>query len=169
MQIALFDQIDQPGAGLGDHSNVGGESVEQRGELGALQGARGGQHADHAAAGRGGRRLDGRLHADDGPLRVIATQVGDPRDRRGVTGQYQGLGALALKKLGHDAATLADEFRGFLAVGNVPTVAEVQQGFVRQQTLDLGQHRKPTDAGVEHADRRFTHAWAHRRCNPDHA
>jgi hypothetical protein len=82
---------------------------------------------------------------------------------------YEGLGALLLEKSGHDAATLPDELGGFLAVGNVPAVGDVQERFVGQRSPDLGQHREPADAGVEHADRRFTHASTHRRCNPDRA
>jgi hypothetical protein len=65
------------------------------------------------------------------------------RHGRGVAGHHQGLGALLAEKTGHDAATLADEFRGFLAVGNVPAIGDVQQRLIGQQTLDLGQHRQP--------------------------
>ncbi|MND99821.1 hypothetical protein D3C80_922130 [compost metagenome] len=169
LQIAVFNQLHQPGTGLGDHFHVRGEAVEQRGELGALQGTGGGQHPDHAGAGCGGGRLDGRLHADDGPIAIVATQVGDAGHRCRVAGQHQGLGALLLKEVGHHAATLLDKCRGFLAIGNIAAIGDVHQCLVGQQTLDLGQYREPADTGVEHANRRFTHVSTHRHCNPDRA
>ncbi|MNB97699.1 hypothetical protein D3C75_449310 [compost metagenome] len=168
-QVAVFNQLHKPWTGLGDHFHIRGEAVEQRGELGALQSACGGQHPHHAGTGCGGGRLDCRLHANDGPFRIVATQVGDPGNRRRVARQHQSLGALLPKEVGHHAATLLDKCRGFFAVGNISAVGDVQQRLIGQQTLDLGQYREPTDTGVEHADRRFTHVSAHRRCSPDRA
>lgn len=71
VQITRLDQFNQARTRLRDDSHIGGETVEQSGELGALQGAGGGQHTDDTAAGRGSRRLDRRLHPDDGPMGEI--------------------------------------------------------------------------------------------------
>ena len=54
VQVTAFNQLDQARAGLGDDPNIRGEAVQQRSELGALQGAGGSEYADHAAAGGGG-------------------------------------------------------------------------------------------------------------------
>ncbi|MOA01694.1 hypothetical protein D3C78_1211150 [compost metagenome] len=129
-QVAAFNQLHQPGTGLGDHFHVRGEAVEQCGELGALQGTGGGQHPYHARAGCGGGRLDCRLHADDRPFWIVATQVGDTGHRRRVTRQHQGFGALLPKEVGHHAATVLDKFRSFFAVGNIPTVGDIQQRLI---------------------------------------
>ena len=168
VQIAAFNQLNQTGARLSDHAHIGGEAVEQGCELGTLQSASGGKHTDHAAAGSGGGRFDRRLHADNRPVGKVAAQIGNSRHGRGIAGNHQRLGALLAEKTGHHIATLTDEFRGFLAIRNVPAIGEVQQRLIGQQALNFSQYRQTADTGIEHADRRLTHAAIHRRCNPDH-
>jgi hypothetical protein len=97
-QVAGFDQLHQPRTRLGDHPHIAGKAVQQRGELGALQRARGGEHP-HPAAGRGRSRFDGRLHANEGPMRIINTQVRHRGHRCRIAGQHEGLGALLAEKL----------------------------------------------------------------------
>ncbi len=169
MQITRFDQFDQSRTGLGDDFYVSRETIEQRGKLCALQRAGRGQDANHATSrGRCGR-FDRRFHADNRPVREITTQIGHTGHGRCVAGQHQSLGTLLAKKSCHRTATLADEFRGFLAVRNVPAIGDVKQRFVGQQALNFAEDRQAADPGIEHADRRFTHGGRHRRCNPDHA
>src|SRR5690606_1635739 len=157
VQLAGLDLFHQPRTGLGDHPHVAGEAVQQGGELGALQGAGGGQHADHAAAGGRGRRLHRRFHADDRQLRVALAQVSHRRRGGGVAGQHQRLGALLQEKPGDLLAALANELRTLLAIGHMTAVGDVEQRLLRQPRANLVQHREAADAGVEHADRRRVH------------
>ncbi|MNE92075.1 hypothetical protein D3C80_1897630 [compost metagenome] len=57
----------------------------------------------------------------------MLTQVGYRSDGGGVAGEHHGLGALLAEKLGDQAATLTDELRRLLAIGNMPAVGDVQQ------------------------------------------
>ena len=132
MQIAGFDQFHQPGTRLGDDADIIGEPVQQGGEFGALQRARGGQNPHDATSGRGRRRLDGRLHANDWPVRIALAQICHTRHRGGIAGQHDGFGALLLKEVGNHRTTLADKFRGFLSIRNMPTITDVQQRLIGQ-------------------------------------
>ncbi|MNE86974.1 hypothetical protein D3C80_1841190 [compost metagenome] len=84
--FTLLDQFHQPRAGLSDHPHVAGETVQQGGELCALQSPGRGQYANHAGTSSGSGRLYRRLHAHDGPIGVAFTQVGHGGHGRGVTG-----------------------------------------------------------------------------------
>ncbi|MNW02875.1 hypothetical protein D3C71_1987280 [compost metagenome] len=67
---------------------------------------------------------------------------------------------------------MTNEFRGFLAVGDMPAVGHVQQRLIGQQALDLSQYRQTTHAGIEDADRRcnlLSHCARHTRCIPGRA
>ncbi|MNN61864.1 hypothetical protein D3C81_1771240 [compost metagenome] len=60
-----------------------------------------------------------------------------------------------MEKFSDQATALANEFRGFLAVGNVAAIGDIQQRFIRQQMVDLGQYRQAADTGIEYANRRL--------------
>ncbi len=152
-QLASFDALDQARTGLGNHPHVAGETIEQRGELRALQGTGSRQDADDATACRSGGRLYRWLHADQRHLRIALAQLGDPDGGRGVAGQHQRLGSLIQQKRGDRTATLANEVGALLAVGHIATISQVQQSLPWQARANLTQHRQPTHAGVEHANR----------------
>ncbi|GBH15462.1 H+/Cl- antiporter ClcA [Pseudomonas syringae pv. actinidiae] len=78
-----------------------------------------------------------------------------------VTCHNQRLGALLVKKVGNDQATLDDKFGGFLAVRNVATVSQIQQGLVGQRLANFIEYGKPANAGIENPDWCIA-AWVHR-------
>jgi len=99
VQITGFNQLHQARARLGDHLHIGGETVEQRGELGTLQSTGGGQHTDHATARGSSRRFDGGFHAHQRPIGIVLAQVGYGGDGRGIASDHERLGAPFAEKL----------------------------------------------------------------------
>ena len=101
------------------------------------------------------RRLERRLCADDGQLRIVLPQSGDGSGGHGIAGDDERLDA-ARSQHGRVFETEPhDLVHRFDAVGRVQRVAEVEIVLLRQQTHRLAQDADTAEAGIKKSDRKF--------------
>ena len=151
-QVASFDLVNEPGAGLQHDLDVRAVPVEQPGKLDARERLRRGQHTDYSGPGRRCCRLEGRFHADDRQGKARAQRV-DRHSCGGVTGDDDRLCVLADQKLRDGDRSLFDECVRSLAVRRVCGIRDVQQILAGKLLPDLSQHGQAADTGIEHANR----------------
>src|SRR5205823_5821285 len=167
IEPAFFHERHEQWAGPGVHAGI----RSNRGDgplVGAARNrARGPDHADRPRPGRLHRGA--RTGLDDADerhgrarLQVIERLGGD-----GVAGDDQGLYA-ALQQVGEDLRRVAAHgVRGLRAVGHARGVAEINDRLAWEALEQGARHGEPSDAGVEHAERRRVHRLGHRKTDAD--
>ena len=107
--------------------------------LGRLEGAGRGEHADHAAARAEGGRLHGRLHPDEGDVKLRA-QGRDGGAGGRVAGHDDHVRAPVQQQARDDARTLLDVLRALLPVRAVGVVGVVDITFGREDLPYFSQY-----------------------------
>ena len=127
-----------------------------------------GQDADHARLRTQGRRLDGRLHADEtdavqtpirpfpqrfgGLVGELGPQSGDGGGGGRVAGDHDDVRAPAHQQFGNRACALANKCVGLAPIGTESVVGEVDILLRRQESAYLPVHRKTARSGIENTD-----------------
>jgi hypothetical protein len=123
-------------------SPVAGQEVRESG-AGGRDGGR--QDGDLAGNGQGGRRLDGRLKADDWEGDPLTQEI-EGTGGGGVAGHDDGLHAAGGKCLADLQGAVPDEFDRALAVRAVRAVGNVQDRFPRELAPELVDDAEPAQA-----------------------
>ena len=145
-------QLTMPGVWSAVEASLAALKAEPgiRWDLRDLQRAGGGEDADDAAARGLGGRLHRRLDADDGQRVVRAQRVRRGRGG-GVAGNDQRARTGREQEIADREGALADERIGFLAIGEVARIGDVDDVQARHLPAHLAHDREPAHAGIENA------------------
>ena len=162
VEVTRLYRLDPARAGRGHHLVIFGMTLDQRRQVGAAEGCRRRQHADHPAPGVRCGRTDRRLDADDGQSEIFA-QGGDRRDRCRVAGHDNRLRPLRLEPGADMHGPLAQILDRAQAVRAMRRIRHIEQRFGRHERGDRAHHGQAAKAGVENSDRRAVRHGLRRR------
>ena len=157
VQDAPFDQFHEAFADMFHDSDIVFELSPGLQVLGPLEGTGRRQDADDPALRPEGRRLDGRLHPDEGHVGVFRTEGGDGRGRGRVAGDDDDIRPESAQDVGDGAGAVLDIGDRFLAVGTVGIVGKEDITLVRENLDQFPIDGKTAGSGVEYADCSHTH------------
>ena len=152
VQNALFYQFDEAAAHLFHNLDIVFKPAPGMQVFGPLQRPGGGEDPDHAGPGAERSRFHGRLHPDEGNVRILGPEGGDGGCRGGIACDHEDVGSHAKKDVGDGAPTLLDVFYGLFSVGAVGVVGKVEIPFFRKCLFEFPEHRQAAAAGIEYAD-----------------
>jgi hypothetical protein len=153
---AVLNELDEPGAGLGEQAEVGGggERVFVRP---GVDGPARADHADPVVASRvdgtPDRGLDDLDHGDA----VALPGISEHRGGSCVAGDHEQLDVLGNKVVHHVERKTANVGDSFRAIRRVRRVADVENGLIGQLVLDRPGYGESTNAGVEDSNRCIRH------------
>ena len=152
-QGALFDGQGQPIASLHREPRLSLHRVEQTRELVTGHGAARGDHANVACLAQGHRGFEGGFYPDQRQLWVLRAQFVDRRSGGGVAGHDQRLDLVMRQQIpGDGMRALTHVEIGFLAIGRVGVVGQVDKVFMGQGALQRLQHAQAPNATVKNAN-----------------
>ncbi|MNS47319.1 hypothetical protein D3C72_798450 [compost metagenome] len=152
-QRALLHQPHPFRAGVQHDSDLGRFALDQGGELGAGQGAGGGEHAHHAAVRQVRGGFDCRFHADDDQVGMALAQRRDGGGGRRVAGDHHGLGLARDEVIRQGVGTLQNEGLRLFAIRHMRRIGHIQQLFLGQRLADGAQHAQAAHARVVYANK----------------
>lgn len=152
VEPVFLDEGSEEGSGLLEDEQVGPTQGEGVLVGMAADGAAGGNDTDPLAVRCGKGRVDaGFDDADDGDV-VVFLKRGKGVGAGGVAGDDDGFDATGYEEADVLVGKLADRFGAFGSVREPGRVAEVDDGFVREELLDGLDDGEATDAGVKDAE-----------------
>ena len=151
-EVAGLDLFHEARATLGQHFDTLGVTPHQAREAFAVQRRVRCQHPDHAAARRGGGRLDRGLHPNEGHARKgLAKQIHGVGCGRVARNDDRARVPLLHEKSRDRHRAITNQLWWLGAIGHVRRVGNIHDVLVRQEGAQLAQHGQPANAGVEHA------------------
>ena len=151
--LAAFNELHQLRAGQTDHGAARAHSFGKRRVFGFAQGGLGGEDEDRPSGVAVRRRLESRLDADDGAVRIGPAQSLDGGAGCRVAGDDSGLEGLGLiQRAQVFQRQTADLRRGSGAVGRVGGIAQVDEALGAQAAHEGLQNADPADARIEDRD-----------------
>ena len=124
--------------------------------LGALEGAGGGQHANHAALRTQGGGLHGRLHPNEGDGGIFFPQGGYSRRRGGVAGHHDDIGPHSQQDVRYHAGPVLNIGGRFFPVRAMGIVREIEITLPGEDFAELPVDGQAAASGIEYTNRCHT-------------